>query len=229
MIFGVMVGAVLGYWSKKTNEIGPPSQEASTYANAPVDKKSNLVKIISVIDGDTIVTEDNKIRIRLRQLDAPEMGFCGADEAKKLLVELVAGKNVRLVEQSFENSGAHRPMYLVYTDDILVNEKLLSSGWVKYHSDKTSATENLKAAAKIAVDNKLGIFSDKCTQVENRINPKCNIKGNIDPDNSKVRIYQMPGCVQYKTTVVDLWRGEKWFCSEDEAKAEGFVKSRRCP
>ena len=39
-------------------------------------KKANLVKVIGVIDGDTVVLE-NKTRLRLRHLDAPEPEYCG--------------------------------------------------------------------------------------------------------------------------------------------------------
>ncbi|PIY71167.1 hypothetical protein COY88_01725, partial [Candidatus Roizmanbacteria bacterium CG_4_10_14_0_8_um_filter_35_28] len=45
-------------------------------------KKVNLVKVIGVIDGDTIVLE-NKTRLRLRQIDAPELTNCGGEQAKQ--------------------------------------------------------------------------------------------------------------------------------------------------
>ena len=40
------------------------------------------VKVIGVIDGDTLVLE-GKSKIRLRYVDAPELGFCTEREAKK--------------------------------------------------------------------------------------------------------------------------------------------------
>lgn len=196
--------------------------------NLPKTKNSDEVKIVGVIDGDTIVTEA-KTKIRLRQVDAPEIGNCGGQEAKELLEKLVVEKTVQLRETEFEQSEAHRPMYLVYVGETLVNEELVKSGWGKYHSDKTSVSERLKAAAKVATEEKMGIFGEKCSQTINRENPKCNIKGNIDPNNSQVKIYQMPGCIQYGTTTVDLWRGEQWFCTEKEAIAAGYARSKRCP
>src|SRR5262249_60593056 len=45
----------------------------------------------------------------------------------------------------------------------------------------------------------------------------CDIKANI---NSKgERIYHVPGSRYYAATVIDSARGERWFCSEAEARA----------
>ena len=41
--------------------------------------------VTGVIDGDTIVLEDNKTRVRLRYVDAPESGKCGSKEATDYL------------------------------------------------------------------------------------------------------------------------------------------------
>ena len=55
------------------------------------------VKVIGVIDGDTIVLE-GKSRVRLRYVDAPEKELCGYSEASKLLGQLTLGKSVRIEE-----------------------------------------------------------------------------------------------------------------------------------
>lgn len=161
--------------------------------------------------------------------DAPELENCGGKESKDFVAKLVEGKMVKLEEMALENSAGHRPMYMVYVGETLVNRELLAAGWARYHSDNTTRTEEMKKANAEAKRLKLGIFGDKCSQTINIDNPNCKIKGNIDPDNSQVRIYQMPGCVQYKTTTVDLDRGEQWFCTEAEAVKAGYVISKRCP
>ena len=53
----------------------------------------------------------------------------------------------------------------------------------------------------------------------------CNIKGNIS--NTGERIYHVPGGAFYAATVVNPRAGERWFCSEDEARAAGWRRSRR--
>jgi endonuclease YncB( thermonuclease family) len=182
------------------------------------------IKVIGVIDGDTLVL-DGKVRLRLRQVDAPELEFCGGQEAKQHLEALVSGQTVRTEEKILDQQG--RPMALVYAGNTLINQTMLASGWVRYHSDQTSQTENLKAAAAAAKDSRLGIFSPQCYQTENRENPQCQIKGNIDKNSDK-RLYYLPDCAQYKTTIVEKDLGEDWFCSEKAAQAAGFAKAATC-
>ena len=54
----------------------------------------------------------------------------------------------------------------------------------------------------------------------------CNIKGNISMRTGE-RIYHVPGGEFYDATVINPGKGERWFCSEDEARAAGWRKSRR--
>ncbi len=51
----------------------------------------------------------------------------------------------------------------------------------------------------------------------------CNIKGNISQDGEK--IYHVPGQEYYSTTQIDAQNGERWFCTETEARANGWRKS----
>lgn len=53
----------------------------------------------------------------------------------------------------------------------------------------------------------------------------CNIKGNIS-HNTGERIYHVPGQKYYDATRISPERGERWFCSEDEARRAGWRKSR---
>ena len=181
-----------------------------------------VIGVISVYDGDTLIL-DNKERLRLRQLDAPELELCGGQEAKKKLVELVSGKRVRITEQIPDQQG--RGMALVYVDKTLVNKELLAGGYARYHSDKTSQTEALKIAADEAKGNNLGIYGT-CQSMTNSKNPNCTIKGNIDRTR---KTYHVPGCIQYPFAVVEEDVGEQWFCTEKEAQAAGYIKSERCP
>ena len=50
----------------------------------------------------------------------------------------------------------------------------------------------------------------------------CRIKGNI---SSNGRIYHVPGSRQYAQTKINAGKGEKWFCSEREAEAEGWRRA----
>ena len=57
-------------------------------------------------------------------------------------------------------------------------------------------------------------------------NSECNIKGNISVKTG-TKIYHLPGMKYYDSTVIDPARGERWFCTESEAIANGWRKSRR--
>jgi len=47
----------------------------------------------------------------------------------------------------------------------------------------------------------------------------CRIKGNI---SSNGKIYHRPGSPAYEKTRIDESKGERWFCSEEEARAAGW-------
>lgn len=181
------------------------------------------VAVIGVIDGDTFVLE-GKTRVRLRHVDAPEVEYCGGKEAKKALEKLVSGKRVRLEELVPDQRG--RGMALVYTGDMLVNRQMLADGFVRYHHDISGKADELKAARDGAKALNKGIYR-QCQSKENTQNPKCNIKGNIDPQSGMKRYY-LPGCAQYAFTVVEKDIGEDWFCTEKEAQNAGYAKAKTC-
>ena len=134
----------------------------------------------------------------------------GGSEEK--LEKLVSGKRVRITEQIPDQQG--RGMALVYVGNTLVNKELIAGGYARYHSDKTSQTEILKAAAEEARGNNLGLYGT-CQSMTNSKNPNCTIKGNIDRTR---KTYHMPGCTQYPFAVVEEDVGEQWFCTEKEAR-----------
>jgi endonuclease YncB( thermonuclease family) len=52
----------------------------------------------------------------------------------------------------------------------------------------------------------------------------CRIKGNISRNG--VRIYHIPGQQDYGRTRITESKGERWFCSEEEARAAGWRRAR---
>lgn len=53
----------------------------------------------------------------------------------------------------------------------------------------------------------------------------CNIKGNVSI-NSGERIYHVPGQKYYRDTIIRSEYGERWFCTEADARAAGWRRSR---
>ncbi|MFC3704457.1 hypothetical protein ACFOOL_06790 [Devosia honganensis] len=53
---------------------------------------------------------------------------------------------------------------------------------------------------------------------------ECNIKGNVNTRGE--RIYHVPGQKYYNDTRISASHGERWFCSEAEARAAGWRKAK---
>jgi hypothetical protein len=53
---------------------------------------------------------------------------------------------------------------------------------------------------------------------------ECNIKGNVSVESGE-RIFLMPGQRYYGETRINPLYGERWFCSEAEARAAGWRKA----
>ncbi|MCY0146313.1 hypothetical protein OEG84_00905 [Hoeflea sp. G2-23] len=81
------------------------------------------------------------------------------------------------------------------------------------------------AAAFIAPSaiSRIGVsFSDELSE----LTKQCLIKGNVSI-NTGERIYHVPGQEFYTPTKISARYGERWFCSEAEARAAGWRKARR--
>jgi hypothetical protein len=54
--------------------------------------------------------------------------------------------------------------------------------------------------------------------------PGCAIKGNISVRGNK--FYHLPGRKSYPGIIIEPEKGERWFCSEAEALANGWMASQ---
>lgn len=187
------------------------------------DKLYQGEKVVEVIDGDSFFIS-SKQNIRLKGLDAPDLENCFGDRAKKALSDKIINKSVILKELLTDNYG--RIIALVYVNDELVNEYLIKNGYAISDGTTSSEHDTLSKANIYARDNKLGIFSDECYQIEPP-NSDCLIKGNIsETDNNKY--YLTPDCRSYNLTVVEKYKGEQWFCDIKEAIKAGYKKHVTC-
>ncbi len=188
------------------------------------EKEKNMVLVIDVLDGDTFLTEDGQ-KLRLLDVDAPELEFCGGKESKKRLEELIENKKI-----SVERVGTdvyQRSLVMAYDGNKLINRVMLAEGWGVYGARKIPESEEFKKLQEKAREGELGIFGPECYQKENLDNPECNIKGNINR-NTKAKFYHFPGCSTYSPAIVEKFNGDQWFCTEEEAQKAGFTKSGGC-
>jgi hypothetical protein len=86
--------------------------------------------------------------------------------------------------------------------------------WVQPAScrDGSSKTTNIEESSKCP---------NGCTSRKSG----CDIKGNIS-FNSKEKIYHVPGQNFYNDTKISPQYGERWFCTEAEARANGWRKAK---
>lgn len=181
--------------------------------------------VVDVHDGDTF-TLGSGDRVRLLGADAPELGKCGAQEAREKLSRLVLRKTVRITEEKRDTYG--RRMGLVWVGTTLMNEIMLKEGLARPDYTPNSKSEQLKAAYREASDNSRGIHSSLCKIVSpTPPSAKCVIKGNIDKGTWD-HLYHLPNCRHYNQIVLDQDMGEQFFCSEKEAQAAGFHLAPDC-
>lgn len=180
--------------------------------------------VAKVWDGDTFDLK-NGTRVRLLDVESPEIGLCGSEEAKHRLEELVLGKFVTVKELTYEPNN--RDNGLVYQGNQLINEIMIKEGWGRLHYNPSSQREKMKAAYKFAQENKQGIFGLGCVGADPE-NSQCKIKGNIDEDTKK-KSYHLPNCRDYDRVKIDLDRGEDYYCTEEKAQQAGFIKAVNCP
>lgn len=203
--------------------------------------EKELVKVVRVVDGDTIEI-DGGIKVRYIGIDTPETVHpqkgleCFGKEAASENRKLVAGKMVRLEKDVSETDRYGRLLRYVFLPqdtegffDLLVNDYLVRQGYAQASTYPPDVfyQEELQNAQEEAKNNNRGLWAacfgsnqDK-TIIEN---DQCPIKGNIS--SSAEKIYHLPGQRYYNQTVVDKTRGERWFCSESEARDAGWRKAK---
>lgn len=226
------------------NQIQPSKsqpQVLSTQTSASQSPNSQSVKVLRVIDGDTIEIEGGQ-KVRYIGIDTPETVHpdksiqCFGIEASNKNKELVEGKSVRLEKDVSETDRYGRLLRYVYLDDIFINKFLVEEGFA-YSSTYPPDVKYqgiFKASQQKAQEQKKGLWSS-CSTLES--NPQssptsalptdqsgCEIKGNISSSGEK--IYHMPTQHFYNKTVIDQSKGERWFCTEQEAISAGWRRSK---
>ncbi len=214
------------------------------------DFENRTHEVLDIVDGDTFIVAGaegaENVRVRLLGIDAPELGRCYGEEAKKELARLIAGRSVVLVKDESGDDGYGRLLRYALVrsespelDDTLVTVELARRGAVKAQYVRPNKLYNARvsAAEAEAIDNERGLWakcdykSERETRRDDRevasetFAKECVIKGNTGRWG---KTYLLPGCPNYKRSKVDTSRGERWFCSESEAQKAGWKRSKAC-
>lgn len=98
-------------------------------------------KVIEVLDGDTVLVlrGNQKIKIRMANIDAPEKAQEGGMESKQSLLDMVMHKQVQIDSQTVDDYG--RVVGTISLDGKNINEEQVRRGmaweYSNYHSNKT--------------------------------------------------------------------------------------------
>jgi len=117
-------------------------------------------KVISVADGDTITlldAQNNKERIRLAGIDAPEKKQAYSAKSKAAIARAVQGKQVRVQWNTRDKYG--RILGHVYLGEEWLNLSQVEKGWV-WHYRRYSQDKQLAAAELTARKEKRGLWAD---------------------------------------------------------------------
>ncbi|HEX6980231.1 MAG TPA: thermonuclease family protein [Alphaproteobacteria bacterium] len=199
-----------------------------------------VVGIATVVDGDTI--EIHGTRIRLHGVDAPESAQlcrrpdgvswrCG-QQAALALQEHLGRRTVTCVRRDTDRYGRVVGQCTVGGADL--NAWLVANGWaVAYRRYATDYVDEEQEARRAGIGIWSGAFVmpwdwRRGERLETEAAAAasadgCRIKGNINRRGE--RIYHVPGGRYYDRTRVDESQGERWFCSEAEARAAGWRRS----
>ena len=195
---------------------------------------AELVGRPRIVDGDTFAYRDGKVR--LYGIDAPENAqhcrdAAGGDyrcglAATEALATFVAGREIRCLGTDRDRYG--RLIAVCRVGGREINRWMVSAGWalayLRYSHDYAAEERDAAQARRGLWAGSFEAPWDfrrarRTVAVSATPVPGCPIKGNISANG---RIYHTPSSRWYDRTVVDPSKGERWFCSEREARDAGW-------
>ena len=193
---------------------------------------------VHVIDGDTF--DVGKTRVRLFGIDAPETDQDCADAqnanwpcgewVNAQVRALYQGKKATC--QQIDRDRYGRVVARCSVDGADVGRTLVSAGLafayrrysMDYDLDEKGAAVNARGLHASRVQSPEQFRAARTT---GRVAPNdgCVIKGNISSKGT--RIYHVPGQVDYEKTGINTAKGERWFCTEADARKAGWRAAKR--
>lgn len=213
--------------------------------STPLAAAEVLTGTVRVTDGDSIRL--GGARVRLQGIDAPELDqtctladgsewWCG-DWSRQVLDAAFGGRQARCDVRGTDVYGRTLARCTVAGTDM--GDWMVRQGaalaYRRYSLDYVEAEkaaifanaglwradfeppEDFREAARPVRDD-----SGSAGKVPP--DPACPIKGNT---SSSGKIYHVPGQADYDNTVITPAKGERWFCTEAEARAAGWRPARR--
>lgn len=249
--YGSYSGWILGDYLAK-----PPPQSATTISpiKPPVSSTQadpdgrTISGRAAVVDGDTINVSGT--RVRFNGVDAPESAQlcqnvtgknyrCGQTAAKALDAWLAKSRPVtctlvewdrygRFVGDCYRADGAAVAAWLVGAGHAMDWPQYSNGAYASYQDEARAARRGIWQGKVQPPWEWRAVQQAPKPEVSNppaRLHSgSCDIKGNISKKGE--RIYHVPGQRFYNDTVITATRGERMFCSEEEARQAGWRRAR---
>ncbi|MEM7169773.1 MAG: thermonuclease family protein [Pseudomonadota bacterium] len=188
-----------------------------------------------VIDGDKL--ELGERRVRLFGVDAPEAKQvclrqgehwpCG-ELAADAVREFIAGRTVRCFEELKKKNGRYVVTCTVSGEELTLNQWMVQEGWAlafRHYTDEFVPDE------LVAQKEGRGIWGSEFVppwqwrqgvRLASNHQPTtgCRIKGNINTKGE--HLFYLPRQARYEQVRIVEAKGERWFCSRQEARAAGW-------
>lgn len=208
----------------------------SLQANAAAEVISGLAR---VTDGDTI--EVGEEVVRLFGVDAPELGqkckgpkelrHCGK-LAATFLADRIEGEHLECVVIDVDEHN--RSVASCRHDGEDLSGWLVREGYALAflrYSDRYIADEAMARAGRLglwraALEPPWKYRARRWKIARQEAPEGCPIKGNISRATGD-RIYHTPWSRSYDSTKISVEKGERWFCTEEEALAAGWRPPNR--
>lgn len=208
---------------------------------APIAAHAGPQGTVRVIDADT--WDVGGQRVRLFGIDAPELdqtctdadgrdfacGHWAAGQAR----ERFQGRMARC--EALDRDRYGRIVARCWVDGRDTGREMVAEGIalayrkysMDYDLDEKGAAVNARGLHAGKVQSPADFRrAQAARQAPVQVPPSgCVIKGNISSKGK--RIYHLPGQRDYDATRINTRKGERWFCSEQEARAAGWRRAAR--
>lgn len=199
-------------------------------------------KVVDVLDGDTLTMETRAgkvIRVRLKEVDAPESSQTFGRQARQFVRDLLAGKSVRVKYNALDRYG-RAIGEVTLRDGRVLNRELLTHGLAWHYRVHFPVDESLKELEYQAWKQKAGLWIDRSAVPPWEFRRENNSRQTPPNDptemdyndifahgligNPETKLYLWPDCQDYPEDS----RGFAVFGSVLAAKNSGFRVSPRC-
>jgi len=145
--------------------ISPSSTPAQPVSVAPMQSSANrsvgphLWRVVGVHDGDTVTCLDEsnqQQKVRLAEIDAPEIGQDYGKVSREVLAEMVFGKTVEVTEDGKDRYG--RWIGHLSSNGVDVNRQMVATGNAWHYVDYSRDT-SLAALQSQAQSQRLGLWA----------------------------------------------------------------------